>query len=74
MRLASLRLSLLKISAEMNSEEQQGATRPLLKVNRRQCPHCGIFLSLKTYKAHKRRYYDSEVSIPLIAQLQCSIS
>lgn len=29
-----------------------------LVVERRRCPHCNQNLSLKTYKAHKRRYYD----------------
>lgn len=29
-----------------------------LAVERRKCPHCNQNLSLKTFKAHKRRYYD----------------
>lgn len=33
--------------------------RLVLKVNRRYCPHCKEQLSLKTFKTHKRRYYDS---------------
>ena len=31
---------------------------PNLKVDRRWCPHCEQNLLLKTYKAHKRMYYD----------------
>lgn len=38
----------------------QGETeRNRLVVERRQCRHCNKSLSLKTYKAHKRRFYDS---------------
>lgn len=33
-------------------------THPYLLVNRRYCPHCNKNLSLKTYKAHKRLYFD----------------
>lgn len=29
-----------------------------MKVDRRHCPHCGCYLSLKTYKSHRRLYYD----------------
>ncbi len=31
--------------------------RLVLRVERRFCPHCEQYLSLKTYKAHKRLYY-----------------
>jgi len=38
----------------------QGETeRNRLVVERRKCRHCNKSLSLKTYKAHKRRFYDS---------------
>lgn len=34
------------------------AERVCLRVERRHCPHCKKYLSLKTYKAHKRLYFD----------------
>ncbi len=37
--------------------------RPLLKVARHRCPHCENVISLKTYNAHKRLYYDREVRL-----------
>ncbi len=30
------------------------------KTDRRACPHCNELLSLKTYKTHKRLFYDEE--------------
>ena len=36
----------------------KGVSRKILVVERRWCPHCSQNLSLKTYKAHKRMYYD----------------
>ena len=36
----------------------KGSSRKILVVERRWCPHCSQHLSLKTYKAHKRMYYD----------------
>lgn len=44
--------------ASMNMSEE--SKRCILRVNRRHCPHCDGYISLKTYKAHRRRYYDSE--------------
>ena len=35
------------------------AGRQILRVERRTCPPCDSLVSLKTYKAHKRRYFDS---------------
>ena len=35
------------------------SSRKILRVERRTCPHCDSLVSLKTYKAHKRRYFDS---------------
>ena len=32
--------------------------RECQSVERRHCPHCGKYLSFKTFKAHKRLYYD----------------
>ena len=32
--------------------------RPVRIVERRRCPHCNKNLSLKTYKAHKRLYFN----------------
>lgn len=34
--------------------------RRILCVQRRICPHCNKSVSLKTYKMHKRLYYDQE--------------
>ena len=34
-------------------------SRPVLRVERRLCPHCQEYLSFKTYKTHKRLYYVS---------------
>ena len=35
------------------------AERTVIKVDRRCCPHCDRSVSLKTYKAHRRLYYDA---------------
>lgn len=43
-------------SGSDGSERQQGWKRR--KVNSRNCPHCNKTLSYKTFKAHKRRYFD----------------
>lgn len=32
--------------------------RNTIRTERTLCPHCDQFLTLKTFKAHKRRYYD----------------
>lgn len=34
--------------------------REVLRVERRLCQHCGQSLSMKTYKAHKRLFFDAE--------------
>lgn len=34
-------------------------TRRVLRVERRTCPHCDTPVSLKTFKAHKRRFFDA---------------
>ena len=34
-------------------------SRKILRVERRTCPHCDCLLSLKTFKTHKRRYFDA---------------
>lgn len=36
--------------------------RPIIKVDRRYCPHCHSNLSIKTFKTHRRLYYDEERS------------
>ena len=41
-------------------EEATSSLRSHLCIERRHCPHCSKFVSLKTYKAHKRVYYDSD--------------
>ena len=33
--------------------------RRILRTGRWLCPHCDQLLSVKTFKAHKRRYYDA---------------
>ena len=33
--------------------------RQVLHVERRTCPHCYNLVSLKTFKAHKRRFFDA---------------
>lgn len=43
-------------SSEMSSRRSSGSTP---RKTRSLCPHCGQLLSLKTFKAHKRMYYDS---------------
>ena len=37
--------------------------RSILRIERRHCPHCSQFISLKTYRAHKRLYYDPDVCV-----------
>ena len=44
----------------MSMSMSEESKRCILRVNRRHCPHCNGYISLKTFKAHKRRYYDSE--------------
>lgn len=34
--------------------------RRILRIERRHCPHCSRNVSLKTFKMHKRLYYDAE--------------
>lgn len=34
--------------------------RHVLHVARRHCPHCNKYISLKTFKAHRRLYHNSE--------------
>ena len=33
-------------------------TLPLYRTDRKLCPHCGEVVALKTFKLHKRLYYD----------------
>lgn len=40
------------------AERDTGGDRLLLRVERRLCNHCNEYLSFKTYKAHKRLYYN----------------
>ena len=41
-----------------NQIENQPQNQQKLVEERRKCPHCNQNLSLKTFKAHKRCYYD----------------
>ena len=34
------------------------AERHIIRVDKRHCPHCDQYVSLKTFKTHKRLYYD----------------
>ena len=34
--------------------------RPYLKVQRKLCPHCNKDVSMKTFKSHKRKFYDAD--------------
>ena len=34
-------------------------SRKILRVERRNCPHCDDLVSIKTFKAHKRRFFDA---------------
>lgn len=40
-------------------ESQSVSTRKIIKVSKRYCPHCQETLSYKTYRIHKRLYFDS---------------
>ena len=55
----------------MSFEGEVRSDRSLLRVSRRLCPHCDKRVSFKTFKAHKRLYYDpardhwfTSVSVP----------
>lgn len=50
----------LIIVREMDCAGASTSSRPILRINRRVCPHCNQIVSLKTYKAHKRLFYDIE--------------
>ena len=41
-------------------ESGRACDRLVIKVDRRHCPHCQRLLSMKTFKIHKRLYYDAE--------------
>ena len=43
----------------MDPESEFTSDRSVLHVSRRVCPHCSQSVSFKTFKAHKRLYYDS---------------
>ena len=52
----------------MNIEEgsdadpaEEVSRRRVLKVDRRTCPHCDKNVSFKTYRLHKRLYYNSSL-------------
>ena len=34
--------------------------RRIIRVDRRHCPHCQRLVSVKTFKVHKRLFYDEE--------------
>ena len=38
--------------------DRSSLTDTYYKSNRRVCPHCGQSLMIKTYRTHKRLYYD----------------
>lgn len=41
--------------------EEEVSQRRILKVDRRICPHCDKNVSFKTYRLHKRLYYNSSL-------------
>ena len=45
--------------------------RRILRIERRDCPHCGRNVSLKTFQMHKRLYYDDECDKWLVSGASC---
>lgn len=45
-------------SVRVNPVIMADESRSMMRVDRRHCPHCECFVSLKTYKTHRRLYYD----------------
>ena len=41
---------------------ETGSQRHIVKVDRRLCPHCDSSVFIKTFRAHKRLYFDSSTS------------
>ena len=46
----------------MEAESIPLTQRRIVKVDRRFCPHCKRSVSIKTFKAHKRLYFDSSTN------------
>lgn len=36
--------------------------RRIIKVDRRYCPHCQSYLSIKTFKAHRRLFFNEDTT------------
>ena len=48
--------------------EDQGTERRIRKVDRRICPHCNKNVSYKTYKSHRRLYFNVSLGTWIINQ------
>ena len=46
-----------------DSEDERFVAKKKIKISRRYCPHCKENLSYKTFRTHKRLYYDSVKSV-----------
>ena len=46
-----------------DSDIDENKERKFVKVGKRYCPHCGETISYKTYRAHRRRYFDTHRSV-----------
>ena len=55
-------------SESSDSESDMNIIPEILRANRRECPHCGEYLTLKTIKAHKRLYFNKVTSLLLAKQ------
>ena len=50
-------------SAASGDEVVRSVARKRVKISKRYCPHCKETLSYKTFRTHKRLYYDSLKSV-----------
>lgn len=56
-------------SEDMNEEKELETKTDVttLSANRKMCPHCSNFLSIKTFRKHKQLYYNKVSFISLLA-------
>ena len=59
-----------RMSSTMSSVGSEVGRR-MLRIERRHCPHCSRNVSLKTFKMHKRLYYDDECDKWLVSGGSC---
>ena len=50
-------------SADSSNDEGIPIARKRMKISKRYCPHCKETLSYKTFRTHKRRFYDVSRSV-----------